>query len=234
MSRAAWLAGLLLAITAIFPAAAQQAPMGAPQPDKTLRDPEFGVVARHMGLQRQVDMLQWQAVGAGYRQVWSPVAIDSSRFPPGQQNPGALPLQGRRWLARAITVDGKPLDPEVLRTLGEWRDFRPSFSALPGNLAATFQPEGMGLGSAENPLQPAIGDLRIHWRDLTLPPLDGLVELRDGRWRLLPAARIDRPQAADPLEVPARVQGSAWGWWLGGIAVMLVVLVVGIRRRRRR
>lgn len=234
MSRATWLAGLLLAATAVLPATAQQAPMGAPQPDRTIRDPEFGVVARHLGLERQVTMLQWQAVGAGYTQVWSPEAIDSSRFPPGNQNPGALPLHGRRWLARTVTVDGKPLDPEVLRTLGEWREFRPSFSALPGNLAATFQPEGMGLGSAENPLQPAIGDLRIHWRDLTLPPLDGLVELRDGRWRLLPAARIDRPRVTDPSDVPPTVRGSARGWWLGGIAVMLAILVVVVRRRRRR
>lgn len=234
MSRAAWLAGWLLATTAMFPAAAQQAPMGAPQPDKTLRDPEFGVVARHLGLERQVTMLQWQAAGAGYTQVWSPVAIDSSRFPPGRQNPGALPLQGRRWLARTVTVDGKPLDHEVLRTLGEWRDFRPSFSALPGNLAATFQPEGMGLGSAENPLQPAIGDLRIRWRDLTLPPLDGLVELRDGRWQLVPTVRVDRPPTTDPDAAPQSVRGSAWGWWLAGIAVMLAVLVVVARHRRRR
>lgn len=233
MSRAAWRAGLLLATTAVFPAAAQQAPMGAPQPDKTLRDPEFGVVARHLGLERQVDMLQWQAAGSVYRRVWSPVAIDSSPFPPGNKNPGALPLQGRRWLARTVTVDGKPLDPEVLRTLGEWRDFRPSFSALPGNLAATFQPEGIGLGSAENPLQPAIGDLRIHWRDLTLPPLDGVVELRGGRWQLLPAARVERPRVADPSDVPPVVRGSSRGWWLAGIAVMLAVLVALVRRRRR-
>jgi hypothetical protein len=233
MSRATWLAAfLLLATTLLAPAAAQQAPMGAPQPDRTLRDREFGVVARHLGLERQVTMLQWQAAGAGYRQVWSPVAIDSSSFPPDRQNPGALPLRGRRWLARTVTIDGKPLDPEVLRTLGEWRDFRPSFSALPGNLAATFQPEGMGLGSAENPLQPAIGDLRIHWRDLTLPPLDGLVDLRDGRWQLLPAAAVDRPRAADPDAAPLAVRGWGRGWWLAGIAVMLAVLVVVVRRRR--
>jgi hypothetical protein len=234
MSRAAWLAGWLLATIAIFPAAAQQAPLGAPQPDRTLRDPEFGVVARHIGLERQVDMLQWQATGSGYTKVWSPVAIDSSRFPADHQNPGALPLRTRRWLPRTVTIDGKPLDSAVLRTLGEWRDFRPSFSALPGNLAATFQPEGMGLGSAENPLQPAIGDLRIHWRDLILPPLDGLVELRDGRWQLLPATRAIRPRTSAPLRVPATVRESSIVWWLGGLAVMMVALLVGIGRRRQR
>ena len=81
--------------------------------------------------------------------------------------------------ASIVSIDGKPVAPEVIGRLGQWRGFRPNFSALPGNLAATFQPEGDGLGSAENPLDPQVGDLRIDWRELTLPPLADKVERAD-------------------------------------------------------
>jgi len=230
MTHARWPWALLLATAATLSVHAQQGPVGAPQPDRTLRDPEFGVVARHLGLERLVDMLQWQQQGARYVAIWSPVAIDSTRFPPAYRNPAALPLAGRRWVAASVTIDGVPVDSEVLRTLGEWRDFRPSFSALPGNLAATFQPEGIGLGSADNPLQPRIGDLRIHWRDLVLPPLDGLVTLRDGRWRLVPQVA---PASVDPPTIAVQPPVRALPWWWGGGIVVLLVAVAVYRRRRR-
>lgn len=209
-------------------------PLGAPQPDKTLRDPEFGVIARHLGLERQVEMLQWQASRDGYAKTWSTQPIDSSRFGPQYQNPGRFPLQSRRWVAKAVRVDGKPLDPEILRTLGEWREFRPSFSALPGNLAATFQPEGNGLGSAENPLEPRIGDLRILWRELVLPPLDGRVALKDGRWQLL-APGPDAPASANAASQEESEPPPRRATWLfGGAFIALVIAFAAHRRRRNR
>jgi hypothetical protein len=91
-------------------------------------------------------------------------------------------LRSRRWLAEHATLDGQPLDRSVIEQFGVWRGFRPNFSALPRNLAASFQPEVDGLGSAENPLDPQIGDLRIVWRELTLPSLQGRVVLERGAW----------------------------------------------------
>jgi hypothetical protein len=208
-------------------------PLGAPQPDKTLRDAEFGVVARHLGLERRVEMLQWQASPAGYAKTWSEQPIDSSRFAPGYGNPGAMPLRGRRWVAETVLVDGKPLDPEVLRALGEWHEFRPSFSALPGNLAATFQPEGNGLGSAENPLDPRIGDLRIHWRELVLPPLDDKVVLKNGRWQLVdPQPPSQALAGAAPRDAPDTSPRRA-AWLFGGAVFALVFAFVAHRRRRK-
>ncbi|BCT93033.1 hypothetical protein LYSCAS_20570 [Lysobacter caseinilyticus] len=138
-------------------------------------------------------MYQWRAKGAGYERVWSEAPIDSTGYAPGHDNP-EFPLRSRRWLAERVTLDDKPLDRSVIEQFGQWRTFRPNFSALPGNLAATFQPEGDGLGSAENPLDPQVGDLRIGWRELTLPPLQGRVELSRGTWF---------PIAGDPINDPA-------------------------------
>jgi hypothetical protein len=210
-------------------------PPGVPQPDRSVRDPEFGVVARHYGLERRVEMLQWRRVAGGYATTWSELPIDSSTFPQGHRNPPAFPLQSRRWTAATITVDGKPLDPSVVAALGQWKLFRPSFSALPANLAATFQPEGDGLGSADNPLEPHVGDLRIHWRELVLPPLEQRIALRDGRWQLVaPTSAGDAP--AVPLaggDAAAPTVHAHRAWWFGGAFLVLVAALAARRRRNR-
>jgi hypothetical protein len=233
MIRAAWLAASMgVALLLAGGAFAQDAPLGAPQPDRTVRDPEFGVRARHLGLERRVTMLQWQAVPGGYARAWSEALVDSSAFDAAHRNPSRFPLRSRRWIARTVTIDGKPLAPGVLEAAGAWRDFRPSFNALPANLAATFQPEGDGLGSAENPLDPQVGDLRIRWRDLELPPLDDRLVLRDGRWQLVPATAIrdtprgDEPSAVVPAPAPVR-----WPWLLGALVLALVALGVWWKHR---
>jgi len=231
MIRAGWLAALFAALSVLAGGvSAQETPLGAPQPDKTVRDPEFGVVARHIGLERRVEMLQWQMGPAGYAKAWSVQPIDSSAFAHGHQNPAALPLRSRIWLAKTVSIEGKPLDPEVIRRLADWQDFRPSFSALPGNLVATFQPEGDGLGSAENPLDPQIGDLRLHWRDLVLPLLDGKIALREGRWQLLPGYPVVDVPAGSPETAPRAVAHRVWPWILAGL-LALWIGVIGFRRR---
>ncbi|MCJ0825975.1 TMEM43 family protein [Luteimonas sp. 50] len=211
-------------------------PGATPQPERAVRDPDFGVAARHLGLERRVEMYQWHAAGQGYARGWNEQPLDSSGFAPGHDNP-PFPLQGRRWLPGSVSVDGAPLAAQVLERLGQWRDFRPSFNALPGNLAATFQPEGDGLGSAENPLDPQVGDLRIRWRELVLPPLQDRIVLRDGRWQLrndaAPIAVAGTGKAvAGTSAARARGTGRAW-WWLGGGALALLLgALLAVRRRR--
>ena len=245
MRRRVALAGLLLLAGTLAggPLGAQDA-AGVPRSEPLLRDVEFGVSARTPGLERRVEMLQWTRTPQGYVRVWSDEPIDASAFAPGHANPVAWPLPGRRWLARSVTLDRHPLDPQVITALGAWRDFRPSFDALPGNMAATFQPEGDGLGSADNPLDPQVGDLRIRWRQLVLPPLQGRVVLRDGRWQLAPAdpaAEGTGTVPAMPAQAAARVAAqpapaprARWPRWLAalGVLVAAAALVARIRRNR--
>lgn len=220
--------------SAVQAQAAVPDPGATPQPDASVRDPDFGVRARHFGLERQVEMYQWREQDGGYVREWSGLPLDSSAFAPGHDNP-PFPLQGKRWLAHVVTVDGAPLDARVIERLGEWRDFRPGFSALPGNLAATFQPEGDGLGSAENPLAPEVGDLRIRWRELVLPPLQDLIELRAGRWQLRPDAALEPGQPADAVQ-PVDGSRKRTPWWIfaGGLVPVWLAAIIALRRRRRR
>ena len=217
---------------------AQEVPELVPRAGRAIRDPDFRVETRQFGLDRKVEMLQWRSDAAGYVQVWNVGAIDSTGFGDAHRNPGELPIEGQRWWATDATLNGKPLAAEVLRTLGEWREFRPSYSRLPANLSATFQPDGDGLSSSENPLDPQIGDLRITWRELTLPPLLGKVELRDGVWHPLPAATVPAmpaPGPEEPLEPADDGDGIPWLWWLwgaGGLVGLALVTLVTLRRRR--
>lgn len=209
-------------------------PQGQPQVDEPPRDPEFGVGTRHAGLQRRVAMYQWVREGDGYTKAWREARVDSSGFAPGHDNPGSIPLRQREWHAR-VTLDGKPLPDEVVATLGQWREFRPGFSQLSGNMAATFQPEGDGLGSADNPLTPQIGDLRITWRALQLPPLADRLVLDHGAWTIATSAAPvhDHEPVAPPIEEHATMMPKITLLFAALHALMLVALAVPISRRRR-
>jgi len=227
----------------VEPAAAPVAtpvPQGPPRSGGELRDREFGVGTDEFGLDRRVEMYQWRRTGEdSYDRVWKAAWIDSSEFAAGHENPPELPLDSRRWWSADATLDGRPLDKSVLKALGRWQDFRPGFSRLPGNLAATFQPEGDGLISSQNPLDPQIGDLRISWRELILPPLAGKVELRDGAWRLAPGTSAGRNPAraasgaATAAQAAAADGGSWWPWLIGVVAVVLLLVLVKRRPKRR-
>lgn len=226
----------MAAFTLLFAthAVAQGEPEGFPDPGAALVDPDFKVRTREFGLDRRVEMYQWRFNDKGYERVWHGALIDSAGYDSTHVNPPQLALDNRRWWAESPTLDGKPLDPAVLRSLGEWRVLRPNFSRLPANLAASFQPEGEGLGSAENPLDPQIGDLRVSWRELVLPPLAGKIALRDGVWRL-----VDDPQAIRPdatITASAKKPDHAqrmWPFFAGGL-VLIAAIVVAVRRWRHR
>jgi hypothetical protein len=214
---------------------AKTEPDGFPDPGLPLIDPDFKVRTRQFGLDRRVEMYQWRLGDHGYERAWHGALIDSASFDETHANPPKLPIENHRWWAEQPTLDGAPLDQAVLRSLGEWRMLRPDFSRLPANLAASFQPEGEGLGSAENPLEPQIGDVRVSWRELVLPPLAGKVVQRDGVWTL-----ANDPESADPAgpalasasEKPEHAQ-RMWPFVAGGLLV-IVAIVVGVQRRKRR
>lgn len=234
----AW-SGAIAAGAASAQDAATARPQGEPRSEAPLRDAEFGVSTRQFGLQRRVEMYQWRAVDGGYAKTWSERPIDSAAFAPGHENPGDFPLRTRYWIAQRITLDGRPLDEDVLKAIGRWRGFRPGFSALPGNLSATFQPEGDGLGSAENPLQPQVGDLRVTWHELALPPLAGKVALEAGVWVALPATRpaaVDdtEPARADSHFAFARRPGVVIGFIAFAFALAVGFYAASRRRRTRR
>lgn len=227
---------LLLALAGGVHAQDAAQPQGQPTSAHPPRDAEFGVTARGFGLQRQVEMLQWRRFGPGYRKEWSEQPIDSTGYAKDYRNPAGFPIETRYWIAEDATLDGKPVDDDVLKEFGSWRDFRPGFSALPANLAATFQPEGDGLGTADNPLDPQIGDLRVHWRELELPPLQGKVALQGGVWIPASDAVPESVVAASDTVADAKATNPAFAFlraWWWAIALAMLAAVLWMLRRRR-
>ena len=223
---------LLLALAGGAHAQDAAQPQGQPATAHPPRDAEFGVVAHGFGLQRQVEMLQWRRFGPGYRKEWSAQPIDSSGYAKAYRNPAGFPIETRYWIAEDATLDGKPIDDDVLKEFGNWRDFRPGFSALPANLAATFQPEGDGLGTADNPLDPQVGDLRVRWRELELPPLQGRVAWQGGVWIPASDAVPENVVAASDTVADASTKPGRWLWWIAVIAVLAIGGAWWLRRRR--
>jgi len=221
-----WAALLCVAAMTIHAAEPTGAQAGA---TSELRDPDFGVTTSAPGLRRRVEMLQWQPVADGYAMVWDEASAASGGHPREYRNP-APQTQARTWLAERLLIEGKPLAPGVLRKFGTWRAFRPSFSALPGPSGRRFQPEGDGLGTAENPLDPQVGDLRVTWEAMHLPPLAGRLVVHDGSWQL----RRTDPRSEPPAEAPA----TPWALRPRVVAVLgatlLVALLLASFLRRRR
>ncbi|TBR14140.1 MAG: hypothetical protein EPO46_01300 [Lysobacter sp.] len=207
MKRTVFLLATLMACMAS--GRAQTLPEGEPKPDRVLRDPDFGVESGQFGLERRVEMYQWRRDARGYSSVWNNALIDSGDFDEAHRNPPRLPVRNRQWWVGRVTLDGHPLPLDTVRLLGQWATLRPGFSHLPGNLAASFQPEGDGMGSAFNPLDPQIGDVRITWHELVLPPLAGKIELRDGVWALSARAAAAPAAVRPAVDIAAATREPA-------------------------
>lgn len=210
--RAAVLA-LMLAAAALWPAGAsraQAAPDSDPAPSNPLEDPDFRVESRQFGLERRVEMFQWrQDADGGYSRVWNAAPIDSSDFDEAHRNPPRLPVRNREWWVASVTLDGRPLPLDVVRQLGQWQPLHPNFSRLPVSFAARFQPEGLGLSSAVNPLAPRIGDVRVTWHEFVLPPLAGKVDLRGDTWQMSARAAAASPTARVAVDIAAATRTPA-------------------------
>lgn len=228
--RRLWIALLWVPLASGALAQEGEAP-AAPAPGTVLEDEEFGVATREPGLRRQVEMAQWRRVDGGFALAWSEAPVDSGGFPVQYRNPGAFELQGRTWSAEVVLADGYPLDPAAVEALGAWRPLAPDPDALPPNLAATFQPDGEGLSTSADPAAPLAGDLRIHWFERALPPLQGRVALRDGVWTLADGVAADAPGPA-VAEGEGAVR-SRKPWIVGFLLLIAAILVARHHRRRR-
>ncbi len=150
-------------------------------------DPEFGVTATGVRLDRQVEMYQWQEesksetrtkLGGGeetvttytYSRVWSGSAIDSSGFqsPAGHENP-EMTIEGTTVFAEDATLGDFQLDETVLSQMDGAQAL--SLGAEPAEAIQSAAGQGRTLTVAqnriylgENPQVPAIGDTRISYQ----------------------------------------------------------------------
>jgi hypothetical protein len=161
---------------------------GRAETDEVLSDETFGVEARALRLEREVEMYQWKEdrssetkkkVGGGtettttytYEKTWSERPIDSSGFKEtaGHQNPGSMPWQSAEQTAGRVTLGEYRLPTSLVRRIDRWEELPiGSASALPWEIQRRAELHGSGLYFSESgdgsPSSPEIGDVRVSFR----------------------------------------------------------------------
>ncbi|WP_049622647.1 TMEM43 family protein [Frateuria defendens] len=156
------------------------------------RDPDFGLEVPTPLLTRRVEMFQWREVRVGeavhYELDWVDHPLDATDFkqPAGHVNPGAFPLEGRRFEAGEVRVGGYALSAPLLRALPGAEPVAAEAARLPPNLAASFGVYQGHLVTSANPAHPRLGDLRVSWEQV--PQQMVTIFARPADHRLVPAA----------------------------------------------
>lgn len=154
----------------------------------TLADETFGVSAKALRLQRNVEMYQWQEsseqeekkkLGGGtettttysYQRIWAPEPINSGSFkkPDGHQNPASMPYRSQEKNAADAKLGVFRLTDSLL---GRISNFQPVTVApdtkLPEQLGEKASLSNGGFYIGADPASPTVGDLRIRFEQV--PP----------------------------------------------------------------
>jgi hypothetical protein len=208
---------------------AQMHPQGQIESAATVTDPDFGVHAQVLGLERNVEMLQWRKLDSTapthYEQAWVAGRVDATGFDDTHRNPGDIPFNGERWWSADPKLDGQPVSADVLAVLNAWEPLKPDLSQLPTNLAVSFQPDGDWLSTSQDPKHPAIGDVRVRWRLIERATAPMGTVLIAGRWEL-PAASASAVTTTAAIAQPPSPSGGLGAWMQRAFGDYLMWLIV--------
>ncbi len=148
--------------------------------DEQLSDPQFGVTAQALKLQRTVEMYQWEEqvetetdtqVGGGettekeysYHKVWSDDVINSNTFkqPGGHTNPGTMPYESQEYRADTVTLGAYTLSSGLVGKISAYEPL--AVSEVPAAMQGQVQIANSGYYLGSNPQAPEIGDVRISY-----------------------------------------------------------------------
>ena len=157
--------------------------------EEVLKDELFQVSATALRLITSVRMFQWHedattetktTAGGGektvttyeYKKDWSSYPIDSSSFsyPEGHENP-PMPYQSAELLTEKATVGAFRLNEDLVSQIGGEVPLEltaENRAALPEAMRADFKDSDSGYYQGEDPLVPAVGDLRVSFS--VVPP----------------------------------------------------------------
>ncbi len=225
--------------------------------DQPVTDPDFGISAQAIRLERIAETYQWretssttkrQKLGGSeettttykYDKTWSPGHIDSSSFksPAGHENPPALEWQSRTVPAARVTCGAFTLPPELVEKIG-------GSTGRPGSDGDADRMRAAGFSAAEggtfykgSPSDPKIGDVRVRF-EVVLPQTVSLVAVQRGatfeayRARagsdilLLEAGTVAAAQMFESAQTSNRI--LTWGLRAAGFLAMFLGFVLVLR-----
>lgn len=150
---------------------------------ENLTDPDFGVSAQAIKLERRTQMYQWKEnqksetvknLGGStttkttysYEKGWSGSLIKSGDFKkPGHNNPAHMSYPSKQFTARQVTMGVYQLSPGLINQIGGAEPL--SFDGmppLPENLWGKAQWEGNTLSIGRNSQSPEVGDVRVEFQ----------------------------------------------------------------------
>ncbi|MCP4690683.1 MAG: hypothetical protein GY859_21700 [Desulfobacterales bacterium] len=148
---------------------------GRAETEEILEDPELGVSALAVKLERNVEMYQWREkkkkkdkkTTYSYSKTWSSSLIDSSSFrrSDSHRNPGSMPFQSREFVADNVTLGEFTLSGSLIRKIDDARPLAVDRAeSLPEALGDEGDFYGQGFYIGQDPDSPRIGDVRITFR----------------------------------------------------------------------
>jgi hypothetical protein len=167
--------------------------------DETLLDPEFGLGAKAIRLERIAETYQWRERSSSkktrklggseettttyqYETTWSRTAIDSASFhsPEGHQNPGSLQWESTTLTARRVTLGAFLLSQDVIAKMGGGV-VRPGGEDDAEKMRARgfIESQAGVFYNSANPQQPSVGDVRVRF-EVILPQTVSLVAAQRG------------------------------------------------------
>jgi hypothetical protein len=181
------------------------------------RDPVFGVTGDGLlRLSRDAETYQWketsrseteQSMGGSkttktvytYQRVWSGPAIASAQFkdPAGHGNPD-VQIQPAMFAGGGVTLGVYQIDPPVLDKVSH-------FDPLPANTAppADYKAVADGFYRGNDPAQPQIGDVRVHFSGVPAQTVSVVAGLANGTLTAFQGRDGYTIALAEPGVVPA-------------------------------
>jgi hypothetical protein len=166
--------------------------------DQPVTDPDFGISAQAIRLERVAETYQWRETSSTtkrkrlggseetvttykYEKTWSRSHIDSSSFrePAGHENPPSLQWEPRTMTAARVTCEAFVLSPELIGKIGGSTD-RPVARGDDEKMrAAGFTSSEGHTFYRRSPSNPLIGDVRVRF-EVILPQTVSIVATQRG------------------------------------------------------
>lgn len=156
---------------------------GETRTDGPLTDPEFGISATGIRLERRTEMFQWieevrsetkEKLGGGtetvktysYNKAWRDRVVDSSQFkvPAGHQNPTGIPFASASQTAETVRLGAYTLPDFLVSRIGGATPLElEGLETASEEVKAGGKLAGGGVYFGSDPENPAIGDLRVRF-----------------------------------------------------------------------
>lgn len=153
---------------------------------ETLLDPQFGVAAQALKLNRKVEMYQWQETSSShteknlggdtetvttysYDKVWSDAVLDASGYKKNHehQNPTQKAYPSVEWVAQQISLGDFTLSRSLVERISDQEALRvDDEKSLPKALRGRVRSYAGGFYAGKDANAPEIGDLRITFSEV--------------------------------------------------------------------